>query len=526
MKYNSGKLKQIRHLIRKNQLNLAEKEIDEYRKEYPKDRELKYYEALLLKEKSKRDVASSKDLLEKAFDLFSEVYDEKGIKCYEALYEMGRIHNILNDFDCAIACFTRVINESPYDEIFAAVELSKLYERLGQIAKAKKVLKDADSPTNSNNKYILLALANLELQTKNRGEAKRLVRCLPRDHSDFYRKVLCLKGKIAREEKLYKEALEYLDEGQGTKKDSIYYSCLFEKVKVYIKQNHPEEALNLALRIKNNRKYFSGDITLLLGNIYEQLGKKEEARKYYQEIIMEEKSIIHTNEAKLNLGLLAMKEHNLEEAKRWLQQVATEKILLSTIAYLNLTFIAVREEEYDTCYDIIEKVSNMEINEQLEKTLEKLKLYADVKTGKKITNQERIYSEEQIISYSEEKAIEHIQESHMSGDKSVIFSDSKNIEGLFYQAKVAITGLTPNINCLADEYFLSIPKVGMINNILTDYLKVVCLPNTHDIITMYPAIIGSEEQEKKEIIEKKPKHKVRRRLSQIEKFNARYNSNQ
>ena len=47
MKYNSGKLKQIRHLIRKNQLNLAEKEIDEYRKEYPKDRELKYYEELL-----------------------------------------------------------------------------------------------------------------------------------------------------------------------------------------------------------------------------------------------------------------------------------------------------------------------------------------------------------------------------------------------------------------------------------------------------------------------------------------------
>ena len=63
----------------------------------------------------------------------------------------------------------------------------------------------------------------------------------------------------------------------------------------------------------------------------------------------------------------------------------------------------------------------------------------------------------------------------------------------------------------------------MINNISTDCLKVVCLPNTQNIITMYPTIIGSEEQEKKEIIEEKPKHKVRKRLSQIEKFNAKYN---
>ena len=150
------------------------------------------------------------------------------------------------------------------------IELSKTEDMEIGLSSGRKFIFDLIS----DNKYVLLALANLELQTKNRWEAKRLVRSLPKDHSDFYRKVLCLKGKIAREEKSYEEALEYLDEGQGTKKDSIYYSCLFEKVKVYIKQNHPEEALNLALRIKNNRKYFSGDITLLLGKIYEQLGKK------------------------------------------------------------------------------------------------------------------------------------------------------------------------------------------------------------------------------------------------------------
>ena len=47
MRYNSGKLKQIKQLIREDKLNLAEKEIEEYRKQYSKDNELKYYEALL-----------------------------------------------------------------------------------------------------------------------------------------------------------------------------------------------------------------------------------------------------------------------------------------------------------------------------------------------------------------------------------------------------------------------------------------------------------------------------------------------
>lgn len=54
MRYNSGKLKQIKQLIREDKLNLAEKEIEEYRKQYSKDNELKYYEALLLKKNQKK----------------------------------------------------------------------------------------------------------------------------------------------------------------------------------------------------------------------------------------------------------------------------------------------------------------------------------------------------------------------------------------------------------------------------------------------------------------------------------------
>ena len=73
---------------------------------------IKYCDALLLSEKAKENSASSRDLLEKAFDLFSEVYDGQGVMRYRALFEMGRIKHRTNDFDCAIACFTKLIKET------------------------------------------------------------------------------------------------------------------------------------------------------------------------------------------------------------------------------------------------------------------------------------------------------------------------------------------------------------------------------------------------------------------------------
>ena len=521
MKYNIEKLKQIQQLIKQKKLNIAEKEIIKYYEEYPEDEEIKYCDALLLSTKAKENSASSKELLEKAFDLFSEVYDGHGVMRYRALFEMGRIKHRINDLDCAIACFTKLIKESPYEENFAAIELSKIYRSKGQIKKARKVLQEADNPTNSNNKYVLLALAKLELQAKNRVEAKNIIRRLPAEQNNFYRKVLCLKGKIAKEEKSYEEALEYLEEGLGTEKDSIYYSCLIEKVKVYVKQNRPEEALELALGIKNNGKFSHDDIKIILGNIYEQLGRTEDAKKSYKEALVG-KSRMFANEAKLNLGWLAMKEHDFEDAKRWLTEAAKENFFLSVNAYLNLAFIAIREKDYKKCYEIIRTIRKLDINEEIEKNVSKLELYVDVKTGKKVSKQERLYFEKQIIEYSEEKAIRHIQGLNNDEDKSVKFRDSDNIEQLFHQVKVQITNISPYINCLADEYVLSTPNVGTVNEISTDWLKVVCLPNSKDIVTMYPTKKG-EVEEPSEFLEEKPKHKVRKRLSQIEKFNAKYN---
>ena len=64
------------------------------------------------------------------------------------------------------------------------------------------------------------------------------------------------------------------------------------------------------------------------------------------------------------------------------------------------------------------------------------------------------------------------------------------------------------------------PKIGYVNGISTDQIKVICLPNTDSIISIYPT---TEEDNKEEVIEnEKSKKKIMKRKSQIEKFNARY----
>lgn len=83
--------------------------------------------------------------------------------------------------------------------------------------------------------------------------------------------------------------------------------------------------------------------------------------------------------------------------------------------------------------------------------------------------------------------------------------------------KANIKNITPNISSLLDEYILTVPNVGYGPTGAADKIKVLCLPNTDSIITMYPI----NQSVSKPAEEERPKAAIKR-MSQIEKFNARY----
>ena len=368
----------------------------------------------------------------------------------------------------------------------------------------------------SDNKYIILALAELELQTKNKKEARRLVGLIEEEQSDFYRKVLYIKGKLATIEQEYNKAYTYLTQAQGTKKDNVYWLSQLELAKLYEKENRLEEALDVYLRIKSNRDTLIKNIMNHLGRIYEKLERTTDARKCYQ-AATHNSSAVFSNEGYLNLGLLEMKEQNFQSAKEYLQKAATSNLALSINAYFSLAYIAIREEDYDTCYNIIEKLETKDLNFELERSLKKLRLYTDKKVGRPIPKKDYKYTEEQIIDYSENKAIKYIGELHTENDALSVFGDDININTLFYQVKANIKNITPNISSLLDEYILTVPNVGYGPTGAADKIKVLCLPNTDSIITMYPI----NQSVSKPVEEEVPKVAIKR-MSQIEKFNARY----
>lgn len=479
MRYNDKKLNEIKILIKKNMVSQAKTAIDKYREEYPNDNQIKFYDGLLLMKTATIQKEESSKLFDIAFDIFTEVYEEKEIMSDQSLYEMGMIKVYINDFDCAIACFTKLISESSYDQTFAVIELAKCYQKKGKTTKAKEVLKE--KLKSSDNKYIILALAELELQTKNSKEARRLVGLIEEEQSNFYRKVLYIKGKLATVEQEYNKAYTYLTQAQGTKKDNVYWLSQLE-----------------------------------LAKLYEKLERTADARKCYQ-AATRNSSAVFSNEGYLNLGLLEMKEQNFQSAKKYLQKAAASNLVLSIKAYFSLAYIAIREEEYDTCYNIIEKLETKDLNFELERSLKKLKLYTDKKVGKPIPKQDYKYTEKQIVDYSEDKAIKYIGELHTENDALSVFGDDININTLFYQVKANIKNITPNISSLLDEYILTVPNVGYGPTGATDKIKVLCLPNTDSIITMYPI----NQNGSKPVEEERPKAAIKR-MSQIEKFNARY----
>lgn len=90
----------------------------------------------------------------------------------------------------------------------------------------------------------------------------------------------------------------------------------------------------------------------------------------------------------------------------------------------------------------------------------------------------------QILDYDEYSAIEHVLEGHDLDSDGTIFNPNIDIYKLFNDIQ---NKLTPKnkVNKLIfnDIYIIHYPNIGINNQ---EYLRVVTLPNTKNILTMYP----------------------------------------
>ncbi len=133
----------------------------------------------------------------------------------------------------------------------------------------------------------------------------------------------------------------------------------------------------------------------------------------------------------------------------------------------------------------------------------------------------------QILSYNEQRALNRIQKHQNNTEPSPIqFVSDFPLEKIYYKIRNQLPHEKKYIsNTFANSYVFGYTANGHVESKLVDYLEVITLQNSNDIITMYPY----ENRERREFIDITPEEEIyslkHQRVSQIDKFNARYGKN-
>lgn len=158
------------------------------------------------------------------------------------------------------------------------------------------------------------------------------------------------------------------------------------------------------------------------------------------------------------------------------------KIKISKDLFLEFFLLCYQTENYKTAYSLLPKLS---INSRFDsKDLRRLELTLKNKLGIEHDKKKLTYCEEQLMKYSFDKAIQNMN--NIDCDE---FSFSENIYfcELFQTIKMNLpTAIMGQSSLVLDVYIFDYPDIGFNCNISNNYLKVITVRGTHDILFMIP----------------------------------------
>lgn len=140
------------------------------------------------------------------------------------------------------------------------------------------------------------------------------------------------------------------------------------------------------------------------------------------------------------------------------------------------------------------------------------------------------YVTSQIIKYDEKNAISHIK-CHLDGNKNKsLFYTNIDIEYLYYLVRDNINDSNKaNMDEVLQVHHFTIPNIGYNDSGICNCLKVIVVPMTNNIISMYPVsyyqadVDDCFEYDHDKLFKKKENDEPKvKRLSKIDKFNQRY----
>lgn len=275
--------------------------------------------------------------------------------------------------------------------------------------------------------------------------------------------------------------------------------------------NRYSEIYNLISKLYENRKYkevvdkvnkyinigfenqaYAHNLKFLRAKSLRYLGRFEEAIKDLKELSTSEKDRSYS---KLELFYIYYFLNRYNEALKLLSELYLMK------------------NKYVSNYTLL--IAELVIKKQLG-------MHVDFKRGTKSD-----YIKEQIVNYDESKALEHIK-SHVRNEDSYNehskFNTGINLNYLMECVKKDLkNNKKANIVDILEIHYFAVPGIGYDSNNLCNYIKVVVVPNTTDIIAMYPYAYIEVDDVNLLNCDLNKLFNREKNTSRIDKFNNRFN---
>ena len=402
---------------------------------------------------------------------------------YYELLKKGKKLIKNNELALAEELFSSLIN-TPY-------ELSAYYQ-LGKIMMRRELNKEARKWFSKliNTKYhnsASLEIAKIDVSEGKYDDARRKLKKLLYTKSREY--ALIELGKLEAKVGNFELAIDYFEQARNTK---IWYYAVYELGRLSTKRGNLDAALvyyDLIKEAPNKFDAYSG-----MAQIHKKLSEYEKAKEEFK-IAYGLKPLESIN---LEIAKLAVITSDYDEAREYFNKVKSEK--LKPIATYHLIMIDIKEEKHLEAYELLKEAV---LTQKISKFIT-IKVYLEYKLGLKdksdllsLNN----YFFNQLVSYSKNDAIKRIKINLDENDRVeyTTFNENVDIEEIYKKSLEKIRGTKPYRINIVDKYMIDLGEtVGTVNNTDTTKVIVTVLPNSHEILNIYP--VSSYELDEEEVL--------------------------
>ena len=404
-----------------------------------------------------------------------------------AYQESGRLYVTFEEYDAARKEFKKLfyINKGK-SKSFALLELGRLETKVRNNNIARQYFNELIEIGNKKDKACaLLELGKLEISDHNYAKAEKYLNRLIAEskNSIDINSAKLLLGIVAQHTDGYDKSKEHFVELLDTDNRE---SALIELADLELRyKNYEQTQEYLDMIEKNANKKIRDRKKAILGAMEALRNNDKEARQLLEPLVNCSDSRIKY-QALHQLAYIEFNDMNLDKAKEYFTKLlACVSPEHQAVAILNLIFIDLKEENYESALAKINEYKDRKevISEMNHGTWEDINFYTKYKLGIETKKSKDWYFCDQIVSYDEERSINHIIEDFQRDgfDKDESILDNGLIE-LFKELKINIMETEPTNFSIVDKYKINFGRViGKIKEQDTSSVIVQTLLNTKNI---------------------------------------------